>query len=291
MAVRSNPGGFFDKDRPVAREMRGPENDARKGSMQKAKGAVAVSVERHGRRWWRRFRDFRFAADWESVPLDLIEAQAAAAHLPIVFAPQDPRPSVLLRIENKAAVIDAAGQWQVGYLPLALRIAPFSFHLPDVGATAGAKGALAVYEDCALVTDDPRDERFFMPDGSPAPVLAPIIAEGPRRIAQGQATITAVAALRAAGMLEPMPNNPGYEQVNAEKLAALSGPTLAILHHCGALGLAYYHRASLSVLDRLLALSQRLSSGMADPSAFVESEVGDFLSAIALAHRTGDKLL
>lgn len=250
---------------------------------------VPVSMDRHARRWWRRARDFSYALSHSAVRLDAAESEAAAAHLPIAFRAGTNELVALLHSGGKPAVVAEDGYWRADYLPQSLRIAPFLFLPLD-----GGKDALAVDESFGLVTEDPRDERFFTPGGKPSEAIAPLLEEAAPRIARAHETARAVAALRAANLLEPLAGHAGFEGVNADALKALSGPTLHILHQAGALALAHHQRASLSVLPRLAAFANPKNAHIVAPhqaGAAPSSGLSDFLSAVALAHQTGEELL
>ena len=254
---------------------------------------VPVTPATHARLWWRRPSDLTHTRGLRHVPLDLAEAEAAAPHLPILFHPDADRPLALLRplASGPDALLDSAGQWRVAYVPAALRFYPFGLL---ASADQGGQAVLAVDATSTLITGDPRDERFYLPDGQMAPALAQVMTAARALAGAAQASRSATAALRAADLLVALPPHgalpsadvAGYQMVDPQRLAALDGPRLAILHRVGALGLAYLHRASLGVIDRLVALSRVPQGGIADARAAPAPDVADFLAALAAAHDT-----
>jgi hypothetical protein len=269
--------------------------------MTRAAALMPVSQALFGQARWRRPPDLRHAQGLRHVPLDLAEAEAAAAHLPILFHATADRPVALLRSTQAGpdVVLDTHGRWRLGYVPACLRLYPFAV-MPQAGAVhtaaMGAPAVLAFDTASRLITDDPQDPAFFQPDGSPAPALAAVMAAARAMAGAAMASRAALAALRAADLLIPLPpqaglspsDTDGYQVVDPQRLAALDATAAAALYPSGALQLAWLHRASLGVINRLVALSDLLSqpgaAGIEGAVAMPGPDLPQFLAALAAAH-------
>lgn len=257
-------------------------------------GRVAISKERHGGRFWRRFESYAFARELRCVPVVLAEIEQAASAFPLVFRRDAPTGAVeivaLLHLTRDAPspFVSAEGGWRGTYVPSGLRAHPFS----ATPTGEGGEMALLVDEASGLVTDDPRDEPFFDAGGAPSEALDEVIAFFRTRAASEHATRAACAALDAAGLLSPLAPLPGMSEadargflaVDAAALGAVTDPALAPLWHGGALGLAQAHRVSLCHAGWIArALRAGMGTGAAT-TAPAEAGLSGFLDALAAAH-------
>jgi hypothetical protein len=258
-------------------------------------GQVAVSKERHGGRFWRRFASYDFARHLHSVPVVLAELDPAASAFPIVFRPGATgpvEPHALLHLTPGAATPFAApdGSWRGTYVPSALRAHPFA----ATPAQAGAEMALLVDESSGLVTDDPKDEPFFDETGAPSGPLGQVIAFFRTRAQSELATQEACAALQEAGLLAPLAPLPGMSAQDAKGLLgidtaaldALDPAALPALWQTGALRLALAHRVSLchaGWMARALRAGSDFTprSPAAPAGATADANLSGFLDALA----------
>ena len=218
-------------------------------------GRIAISRDRHGGRFWRRFDSYGFARPLRCVPVVLAELEPAASSFPLVFRRDGVTGAVeiaaLLRLtgDGPCPFVTAQGDWRGTYVPSGLRAHPFA----SAPTGAGEEMALLVDEASGLVTDDPRDEPFFDAAGAPSDALEQVIAFFRTRAASEQATRTACAALDEAGLLTPLAplagmtegDASGFLAVDPATLAGIADATLASLWRNGALRVAHAHRVSL----------------------------------------------
>jgi len=255
-------------------------------------GQVAISKERHGGRFWRRFTSYAFARDLHSVPIVLAELEPAASAFPVVFrhtAAGTVAPHALLHLipGEPSPFVTREGSWRGTYVPSALRAHPFT------ATPTGADGemALLVDEASGLVTDDPKDEPFFDDSGAPSAPLEQVIAFFRTRAHSERATQTACAALQAAGLLAPLAPLPGMHDtdadgllsVDAAALDALDTAALPDLWSSGALRLAQAHRVSLchaGWMARALRAGADFTPRPAAPSPG-DANLSGFLDALA----------
>lgn len=113
-------------------------------------------------------RDFRFAAETNSVPLNLPEFVAASKVFPIVFTISDRAiPVAILGIKDSQNLfVDEAGNWIFGaYIPAYVRRYPFVF-------TTGRSGdeLILCIDDASDLLED-GDARPLYVDGEPSDVL------------------------------------------------------------------------------------------------------------------------
>ena len=191
-------------------------------------GRVAISTDRHGGRFWRRFESYAFARELRCVPVVLAEIEQAASAFPLVFRRDAATGAVeivaLLNLTRDAPspFVGAEGGWRGTYVPSGLRAHPFS----ATPTGEGGEMALLVDEASGLVTDDPRDEPFFDAGGAPSEALEQVIAFFRTRAASEQATRAACAALDAAGLLTPLAPLPGMHEADARGFLAVDAAAL-----------------------------------------------------------------
>jgi len=254
-------------------------------------GQVAISKERHGGRFWRRFSSYAFARDRHSVPIVLAELEPAASAFPLVFrrtATGTVEPHVLLHLTPgvSSPFVTPDGGWRGTYVPSILRAHPFA----ATPVHAGADMALLVDEASGLVTDDPGDEAFFDESGAPSAALEQVIAFFRTRAQSELATQTACAALQSAGLLSPLTSLPGMNDTDSDGLLsvepaaldALDPAALPDLWSNNALRLAHAHRVSLchaGWMARALRAGADFTPRTSAPAA--DANLSGFLEALA----------
>ena len=255
-------------------------------------GQIAISRERHGGRFWRRFASYGFARDRHRVPIVLAELEPAASAFPLVFSSTETgsiAPHALLHLTPGAPspFVTEDGAWRGTYVPSALRAHPFA----AAPASEGGEMALLVDEGSGLITDTPEDEPFFDDSGAPSAALEQVIAFFRTRAQSELATQTACAALHRAGLLRPLDPLPGmadtdaagYLAVDPAALDALDPATLPDLWTSGALRLAHAHRVSLchaGWMARALRAGADLAPRKTGPTP-ADANLSGFLDALA----------
>lgn len=255
-------------------------------------GQVAISTERHGGRFWRRFASYGFARDRHCVPIVLAELEPAASAFPLVFRNTGTgsiAPHALLHLTMGAPspFVTQEGTWRGTYVPSALRAHPFS----AAPAGEGSEMALLVDEGSGLITDNPEDEPFFDDSGAPSAALDQVITFFRTRAQSELATQTACAVLERAGLLHPLDPLPGMEDADAAgylavdpaALDAIDPATLPDLWTTGALRLAHAHRVSLchaGWMARALRAGADLAPRKTQPTP-ADTNISGFLDALS----------
>jgi hypothetical protein len=264
-----------------------------------------LSPARHAGRYWRRFADYGFARGLRRVPLALVEVEPVAAAMPVLFAggPQGLEPVALLRLVpgGPSRFVSPQGLWLATYVPSILRVHPFAAEPAGDG-----RMMLAVDESSGLVTDDPRDEPFFGPEGQLSPATASVVEFFRQREGAAGRARAAVARLAEFGLLCPFaPDLPqgvtappgawtGLWAANRARCAALDDARHLELRRLGALELLQAHLVSLAQVPWLLraeALRDEEASAPRRPAPVAgavappeaSEEVRDFLAALAAA--------
>ena len=216
----------------------------------------AVSVERHGHYHWQRPGSWAFARDRALVSLLGGELARACSAFPIAFTHDSAgyTPVAVLGLEPARNLYVAAdGSWLVGYIPRALRNAPFAIATLEDGTRA-----LCVDEALGLAADG---EAFFDSDGHKTDALEKVVEELRAQERNRAATQRACAELAALEMIEPWPAEvdtangrlrlEGLYRASEPALKALSPEALRRLRDAGALSLAYCQMISAQHLPTL----------------------------------------
>jgi hypothetical protein len=230
--------------------------------------AVPVSASRH-RECFVDSGGYDFSRSVNAVPLMAVEFAAAAPEYAIVFAGKDDvvMPSVILSMRGgENAYLDAAGDWNAGYIPAFIRRYPFVFS----SSNDGQSFTLCIDEAFAGFNREERGQALFGEDGKPTPYVESVLKFLQEYQAQFQRTRIFCEKLREFGLLEPMQAKlsldtgehlslTGFMAVNRDKLKALSGEVLAGLAKTDELELIYLHLQSMrnftGVKDRLARAS------------------------------------
>jgi len=255
---------------------------------------VAVSPQRHGTCYWRRFESYGFARVMHCVDIVMAEVAPAASAFPLVFRKRqddsgiDPVALLSFGRSEPTPFVTTDGNWRGTYVPSALRAHPFAAQFTD----KAGEMTLLVDEASGLVTKDPNDQPFFDADGKPAKPLEDVIEFFRTRALSALQTQKACMALQAAELLTPLRDFAGMNQadlenlytINTEKLDALSDENLPDLWHSGALRLAEAQRVSLCHVGWMLR-AERESAGIGRkaPKAASQSDtaLSGFLDALS----------
>ena len=228
---------------------------------------IPLSPQRFSELRWQRFRDYRHTLGVNLTPVAAPEVSAAAAHLPLVFAPdaQGQRQLCALTGLRKGVnhCLDARHAWLAGYTPALLRGHPFRLLAPPSGQGESSQRVLCVDVESPWVAPD--GSEAFLDGEQMTPAVAEIF-QFLGQLAQHLArTEQAVAALEAATLLIPWEiedeqGEPlrGLLRVDETKLTKITTETLAELHRQGALALAYAQMISTHQLPALQARARQL---------------------------------
>lgn len=234
---------------------------------------AAVSLERHAKRAWQRYTNYSFAAQDHLVPLLAAELSSALPQMPLAFVPVDGRyllVAVTALTPGQNHYVAPNGQWLAAYVPAALRGYPFRLIKPaDQGPDADA--VLCVIEDSGLLVDPAAAapagaEAFFDADGQPSAALRAVLDFLTQIERNRRATETAVAALAAAGLIQPWALSTtrdgatlpveGLFRIDEAALNQLDAEALLDLRNRGGLAIAYAQLLAMGqfkVLERLQA--------------------------------------
>lgn len=214
---------------------------------------------------WRRFTDYRHAAELATVPVMAPEAAQAAAHLPLVFIKQGEQfvLSALLGLANHANhCLNAHDSWEAGYVPAWLRTPPFRIITPP-GAKPSQR-ALGIDQQSPWLDSTGQagfEEALLDDQRELTPAVKEVFAFLTKLEKHYAKTQQAVDALAEVGVLIPWP----LTGVNGEPLPALYRIDEAVFHKLddaafatlrkkGALAIAYTQMIST---HQLPALKQR----------------------------------
>ncbi|MCC6000103.1 MAG: SapC family protein [Pararhodobacter sp.] len=232
---------------------------------------VPVSQDRHQGQFWQRFTTYDFVNHRRVVPIVLGEHEQVAASLPFFFiqTAAGPWPVALTRLstKGKCAFVAPNGAWLGSYIPSILRVHPFSAQSVDT-----AQLALLIDEGSELVSEDPRHEPFFTPEGALAPALEQVVEFFRKRAAAETRTRDAMKAVAACSLLRPFEPAEGLNMaaeglmvVDRARLDNLGRIDLATLHRNGALALLITQCVSLNHLSFMAHVEARAQTATARP--------------------------
>lgn len=250
---------------------------------------VPVSQERHGARYWQRFKSYDFVHNRRLVPIVLGEHEQVAATLPFFFMQTaiGPWPVALTRLSatGKSPLVAPNGAWLGSYIPSILRVHPFSAQSVD-----DKQLALLFDENSGLLSDDPQDEAFFAPDGNLAPALEQVVDFFRKRAAAEARTRDAMTAIAARNLLRPFHPPEGADMTtdglmvaDHARIETLGRVDLAALYRAGALTLMSVQAVALQHLSFLAHVEKRNSA------APVRNEMAQ-MAPETTAHRTEQAL-
>ncbi len=227
---------------------------------------------------WHPPRDVSFAATNPLVPLHAGELAKAAASMPLAIV-QEGREWQLVGVaglHQHHNLFIKDGQWLGQYKPQSLTTWPFTV------VTIGEKGVVTMDRDSGLLAasaDEPGAEPFFNAQGLPAPALEIALTTLKANHAKRRATQRALAALEAANVITPWPENltapmgmhiSGLHMINEKALAQLDDEAFLTLRKSQALPLAYALNLSLQQ-SHLLTRLERLNPGHVAPPENLDS--------------------
>lgn len=247
---------------------------------------AVVSRERHGRKRWRRFSGYGFAATDVLVPVVGAELARAALSMPLAFSEQAGRytlVALLSLVPGRNMFVGPGGQWLGSYVPAWFRLYPFRM-LPQQGAD---EFVLSVDEGSGLVVErSAAGEEFFDGEGNPAPALKPVFEALMVTERSRKGTDLAVAALAQAGVIRPWQIKlktdqgeqaiSGLHGIDQAALLALPDDVFLKLRPTSALPLAYAQMLSAGLLGMFEHLA-RLHNQPAPPPVAALPETIDQL--------------
>ncbi len=130
---------------------------------------VAIDKDKHRHLHIGTIKDYRFAAESNSVPIAVVEFFEAAREYPIVFAGKTgptPLPAVLLGLRNNENLfVGDSGKWNARYIPAFVRRYPF------VLADTGNDQLLVCVDAGHPVVGDSNGQALFTLEGEATPFL------------------------------------------------------------------------------------------------------------------------
>lgn len=235
----------------------------------------ALTQERFaGKALIRNERLYGFAAKDSLVPVVAAELPQILPMMPLGFVPGEGG-FVLVAVASlepgaSLFVAPESGQWLGGYVPASLRTYPFRM-LKDA---ENGRNLLYIADDDNLIGDASQGgEPFFDENNNPSQFVASLIEFLSEIEGNRMATQMAVAALEAAGLIQPWSLQTekdsaavqvkGLFRIDEAALNALDADTLKGLREKGALAIAYaqlFSMNQLSVLEKLKPLREQLQA-------------------------------
>ncbi|MGO9698336.1 MAG: SapC family protein [Xanthobacteraceae bacterium] len=166
---------------------------------------TAISRDSHAGKKWQRFKSYGFASTSALAPIVGVEMARAALAMPLAFFQDRDRfvlVAVLSLVPNRNMLVAPDGRWLGAYVPAFLRSYPFAL-VPKQGTD---QLVLCIDTDSGLVVDGSADgEHFIGPDGNISPALKKVLDFLNELERSRRTTDVAVAALAAAGVIQPWP--------------------------------------------------------------------------------------
>ncbi len=237
---------------------------------------TAISRDSHAGKKWQRFKNYGFASTSALAPVVGMEIARAALAMPLAFF-QEARRFVLVAVlsltPNRNMLVAPDGRWLGGYVPAFLRSYPFAL-LPQQGTD---QTVLCIDTDSGLVVDGNADgEDFVGPDGNISPALKKALDFLNELERSRRTTDVAVAALAAAGVIQPWPITlkaeqgdraiTGLHRVDEVALNALADDVFLKLRKASALPIAYAQMLSMGQLGMFEHLA-KLQAQLRPPPA------------------------
>lgn len=225
-----------------------------------------LSFERHGAKFWRRFKSYGFASKTQLAPLAAAELLKAVHALPICFCCKGTRfflAGLLSPVPDDNYFVAPDGKWAGGYVPACFRGHPFSLSLVQGQTT------LCVDDASGLITDT-EGEPFFTDDEQISAPVAQVL-KFLQTVAQNRAiTQQGVDALAAARVLAKWPVKvsvkgedvqvSGIYRIDEAKLANLPDDLFLGLRKTVALAIAYaqlFSMGNIRILNHLAKIRQQ----------------------------------
>lgn len=236
---------------------------------------VVISRERHGAKRLRAHENFAFLAGEALAPIVNAELQAVALSMPMGFAEQSGRYSlvaVMSFIPGRNLFVGPENQWLGKYIPAVYRGYPFRL-LRQEGTE---DFVLSIDEESRLIVDaDETGEAFYDSEGKPSVSVQAMtnFLEGVER--SRTATDLAIAALAKAGVICPWDiriktgdgEKPvsGLHRIDEAALNALGDDAFLQLRKASAFPIAYAQLISMgqtAALERLVVLQENLQKAL-----------------------------
>jgi hypothetical protein len=244
---------------------------------------------------WRKPTSFAFAQHVSQIPLSDSELLLTSSSLPIAIDCISDRPRVVAIIDQRfqrAPVIGSNGQWQKGYLPLALRCLPFRL-------AGGTSDSGAIEMAINLPHGGEPESPLFAGPGQLSSEIAAIVTLL-RRLEDGKQRLQQAASqLLIAGVLTPirLGRGSGGENgrsftVSREQFSALSGTRAALLAKDNflAIDLAVACIFSQRHLATLVSVAPE-SATTSDASVAASPAMDEFISPARLNIHVDDQAL
>lgn len=228
----------------------------------------AVSKTRHASKFWHRVTNLGFAAQTNAVPVSGGELARATLSFPLAFVAKGDQQTLVAMLglaPGQNLFVGPKGQWVGDYIPATLRGYPFQLARNEQQGLT-----LVVDETSGLVSDGPDGVPFFDAESSePHPDTKTLFSFLEAQHRGLSSAAVAVAAIKAAGLMEPWPLTvqtdqgsrtiEGVSRISEERLRALPIEDLDKLRHAGGLVVAYAQLFSVQNLRRLQLLAQMAS--------------------------------
>jgi len=237
--------------------------------------ALAFSTHAHLR--WKRYSNYRFAANEAVAPLTQAELHRACIAMPIALLEQGGQfgPVAVLGLQKGQNLFVAPdGRWIGSYTPASYRGHPFT-----LGNHTSGEQILCVDADSGLVGPEGKDfeELFFDEQGQPSQAVKAVLQFLEQVQANRVLTQRLCALLAQEGLIEPWPVTlkdgeherqvQGLHRIAEVKLKALGAEALQRLHQAGALPLIYCQLLSMQHLPVLGKLAQAHAKAKAQAQA------------------------
>lgn len=225
---------------------------------------TAVTPDRFATQAWSR-ADYAFARQDHLIPVVVAELTQLVPMMPLVFTKAGERYQLMgltSALPGANLFISPEGQWLGDYTPAALRAYPFHLIKP----ADRDDSVLCIDVDSGRLVEAGQGEAFFNPDGTPSPAINGILQLLSEIESSRIATQAAVAALNAAGLIQPWNLSvrdgeqtltiEGLHRIDETRLNALTDETFLALRHNGALFLAISQLLSLNQMTQFQKLVQ-----------------------------------
>ncbi|NTV13874.1 MAG: SapC family protein [Desulfobulbaceae bacterium] len=217
---------------------------------------IALSKTQHASSGWKGSSNYRFAAQTAMVSLLADEIKYIIPSLPVAFRERQDQAgrhsyelvALLAPFMGINLFVKPDGQWQSGYVPALFRAYPFRLF---TAADTGQHIICFDQESGLLTTGNEAESRpFFDEKGALSPYFARVMEFMEVCERSRVSTQAAVDCLSELGLIVPwamgIKNPPGKMRplagvfkINAAALQELTAESLAKLHQCGALAIAY----------------------------------------------------
>jgi len=227
---------------------------------------VPITLERHGKRSWRRPQNLNFAMSLHYVPLVGAELFVAATTLPIAFVKTTAGyllVAVLSLVSEQNMFVDGNGQWLGGaYVPASFRGYPFALKRK----ANNDEWVFCVDENSGLVEESKAGEPFWDESGNLSAATNAVLQYLIRLERERVVTQRAVSVLEEKRVICPWDIKIGIEEqrqplkglyrIDEVALGRLDDTAFVELRHHGALPLAYAQLISMANLQIFGQLGQ-----------------------------------